>query len=435
MKIKIQKSYGEINLFRLFFVAIVMIFLGHLENRIGNTFVLVIPFIIGIVYSCITNESEIIYLAIVLLTDNRILTFQGVSIQLVLFVIYIWRAVDFHNMDRKMFCYSAMLTLYCLIYLPEGGINNALQGIKTVTIVCAMTRFFSEQRNFTVDAYFNILSCGIVGLLLSFLMAIMMDPTVARETIRLTLSEESNANLLGMLAAFYCTNLIVLYFNTSINKLLLMSYQILMIGVCIYTNSRTSWVMLVVAFIMVMFPKKISSQYFQKIAGVIGGIILIILLIWLIPSVHSHFISLIQRIINPRQGDISNGRIYLWKTYFNELVHNMKITLLGTGNAKLNYIRGQGNRIQVAHNMWIEQIVTFGIIGMTFVFGLYSSSIKRIGYEMNHVKKTICVSLYAPIISLVVAGMVSHVFTNIYVSTQLFMAVSLFYILDNERTL
>ena len=108
-----------------------------------------------------------------------------------------------------------------------------------------------------------------------------------------------------------------------------------------------------------------------------------------------------------------------------------EILWLGYGGTLIEGITTQTSSVSnMAHNMLIEQITMYGIIGTILVLLLYISSAMRIRRSVNDVLKKCKIKYAVCIILVFAAGMVSHIITSVLVTTELYLGIMQFFVLS-----
>lgn len=122
------------------------------------------------------------------------------------------------------------------------------------------------------------------------------------------------------------------------------------------------------------------------------------------------------RITKLQNMDVSNGRFDLWEQYitiFNEHPVYFWLGGLGMGEFGLQY---------VAHNMIIEQIASYGVVGSVFIFAMYASAVFAIKMFSNCDLKILSFSI-VPLAVFLGSSMVSHTILGIPQTTMLFLCI------------
>jgi hypothetical protein len=412
-------------------MAIIAIFLAQITEKTGASGPMMVGYILILFGALASRANTIFYLILFLLSDNSIFDIGGISIQLLLMAIFFMKFVLMR--ERKIcestFVLSILLAVYSIIHMSQG-INAVLQGLKLALMMIYFVEYFRSEETLTIKNYSNALKFAIWGLIISIAAAIIVNPSLLLSE-RIALSEDSNWNLLGILAALLFSHSLVMYFNRSGNEYLF--YSAVMVLVAIITASRTAFLTIALSVVWVAL---VRNKGLRDLYKRVAFIILVLFGVFLIISgnIHISFADqLIDRIINPRQDDISNGRFILWEQYIYVLRHDMNLFIFGQGTPLIEGISMiNETKSLVAHSMYIEQMVMYGLVGNIIVATLYYKTIGAIYITFKSR------GLYKPnyryclnIVLIFAIGIFSHLLTSVLVTTELFIGIMQFYVLSN----
>ena len=118
-------------------------------------------------------------------------------------------------------------------------------------------------------------------------------------------------------------------------------------------------------------------------------------------QIHENVMATIDRFVNPRNDDISNGRFDLWKIYMDKLSKDFKLFLIGGTREDFGGMQ--------AHNMFIEVVANHGILGTVIVCYLYTMVFLEIGEAVRSLgKRKIKLLGFIPFVLVFIVGMASH---------------------------
>lgn len=418
-------------------VCIIVVFLAQLSERIDNDYLMYIGYSLVTIWSFKCDSKSILGMAIFLLSDNSILDIGGISIQLVLILVYCIKFAisgkrGFHKYTLIM---GIVIAVYSFIY-KDLGMSYMLQGAKLGLMIVVLTEIFIDKEIMSLEGYEAIINYAVIGLVSSVVLAIVVNPSILLAG-RVALSEESNWNLLGILAAILFSHCFSSYFV--INKRKYILYALAMIVCAIISTSRTALVIIGVSVIwgiLFLNSKNKKGKTLSKKIFIISIIIAFIALL-INGMIESDFINkLIDRIVNPRRGDISNGRFTLWERYINYLLNNRDVLIWGHGSPLIEGITTLTSNISVvAHNMYIEQLVMYGIVGNIIVTALYMLSYRRIKMEMQkeYLLKKHRTRYIINIVIIFICGMFSHLLTSVLVTMELYLGIMQYLIFSSEK--
>lgn len=420
-------------------LGIVVVFLAQLTEIKDFNIGIYMAYIIIILWSIFTSPKNILLMTFFLLSDNRILDIAGISIQLILMLIYLvkFRLIKSSKIYSDILLISVIEIIYCFIY-HTYGINEVLQGFKFAVVILFYTLLLTESDLLNKETYKSLIKISVIGVVSSIIIAILLNP-VSLLNGRFAISEDSNWNLLGILSAFLFAHAILMYFyeETNKNKIFLV-YSILMIICAMVTTSRTALIVVLFSFVwIIMFIGKSKKTTNKKFVTIVCIFILMFLIFTGIIKI-SFLDKLIDRITNPRQGDISNGRFTLWTQYISYLISHEKVLFFGNGNPLVEgIIVASDTESLVAHNLFIEQIVTYGIVGNIIIASMYVVSYKTIKHKyLEDYSGNIRMHkrYLLNIILIFIAGMFSHLLTSVLVTSELYLGIIQYIVLaSNEK--
>lgn len=387
-----------------------------------------------LLWALYATQKDLLFMVFFLLSDNRIFDIGGISIQLVLMFIYIvkFNLLKTHKIYSSIFYSCCVYIVYSFIYF-NTGLTNVLQGFKFSLIIIFYTQIFSEKNFLKKKLYMELIRISVMGVIISIICSIAVNPLRLFETGRFALSKDSNWNLLGILSALLFSHSILIYFSVENKKYLW--YAIFSVVCVLITTSRTALLLVVISAVWVfLFNGNITSSFAKKC--IFLTIVLILLVFYIIGIIDIPALDkVIDRILNPRQGDISNGRFTLWEQYIKYLSNNYNVLLFGYGGPLIEGIMVKADTDSlVAHNMFIEQIVSYGIVGNVIIIAMYMFSykiIKNVNYSKGNNKIMFCYLLN--ILNVFIAGMFSHLITSVLVTSELYLGIVQYLVFSKER--
>ena len=433
---KKQKEHKSTQMILTILICSIAILFAQIGERKNSELLVAIGFAAVASWSFLCEKKYTLAIILFLIPDNSLLELGGISIQLIVMAAFLVRGAKEGGFHKNTIIAGLLISLYSVIYISIG-VGYVLLGVK----LALMIQFFTEYyRRYTPDAkvYKDLLLFSVLGDALSIGFAILTNPDFFNAS-RIALSENSNWNLLGIWSALLFSHCFALYFIYG--KKCYLMYSALMLVSSLLTTSRTAVVVLVFCGLWTIFFINKKNAFLKK--AVIIVVIALVAFLVIFGYLHITYLDkIIDRIINPRRGDISNGRFTLWMKYINYLIDNKDVLLFGYGTATvpgMTTLTG-GEKSYMAHNMLIEQITMYGIVGTLFVFNLYRTSIRAIkkAYSRKFVKISKSWVYAVNILAVFVAGMFSHVITSVFVTTELFLGFLFYYSMSykgeiNER--
>ena len=134
------------------------------------------------------------------------------------------------------------------------------------------------------------------------------------------------------------------------------------------------------------------------------------------------FQILTDRIINPRNDDVSGGRLGFWSDYWDIITSTYKNLFLGVGFSAMNNF----NLDQVAHNFFLEDMLTFGLIGVLLLYSY-------LFYFFNYFKREkITINILLPLFIFLLNSFTLHSFLGMGGVVTFFICLIPFYIVKNQ---
>lgn len=411
-------------------ICTIVVFLAQISEKSHSNAIMMIGYLMALLLAFVSDQSMLMAMNLFFLSDNSILDVGGISIQLVIMCIYLIR---FSILRRgaiygKIFLAGLLIAGYSIIYI-DLGVGYVLQGTKLAAMIIFMTEYFSEEGSMTRSNYKKQLSFAVMGVFLSVVAAICVNPTMLLSA-RIALSEDSNWNLLGILSALLFSHSFMMCFIERSNGNRYIMYSAFMAVCALISTSRTALLVAAIGTIWTLLFINENGTIARK--GIVFlGIVLILVLIANGTIQISFVDKLVDRIVNPRRGDVSNGRFTLWAGYI-EYLKSHKITLwFGYGRTLIEGIKTTTSSMSnMAHNMLIEQVTMYGIVGTLIVVNLYLTSVKRIAWTTHSKVVTLKKKYIVGILLVFVAGMFSHVITSVLVTTELYLGLMQYIVLN-----
>ena len=403
---------------------VVVVFLAQISEKTNSIAIMLLGYLLALLLTLAGNPSTLMAMMLFFLSDNSILDVGGVSIQLLIMSLYLVR----FSLLRKGRVYGKtlfagiLITLYSAIYI-NLGVGYALQGFKLAVMIIFFTEYLSSNGAITRSNYEKQLSYAVMGVFFSAIATICVNPSMFHSS-RIALSEDSNWNLLGILSALLFSHSFMMCFADKTKGRKYVLHAACMAACALITTSRTALVVAAVAAVWILLFINEKGTFARK--SLIIGVIILFGVLLLNGTIQISFVTkLINRIVNPRRGDISNGRFTLWSRYIDYLIEHKNILWLGHGSPLIDGLTTLTSRkSSVAHNMLIEQITMYGIIGSLWVLSLYISSFNRIiKVNCTHRNVVLRKKFILNILLIFVAGMFSHIITSVLVTTELYLGL------------
>ncbi len=382
------------------------------------------------------EKDDYIYLTVSLLSVLRYSQIFNISVINIITIVYFFRTYVFENRYKKERDKAKLPTnvviagivpiLVSLVHITTGYVS-ILIGVKLVIFLIYMVDVFRNMKDCidAQDRFRKIQVYYVMGVLIAVFVALIINPEFSREATRMALSKGA-VNQLGI-SLTSCLAFITLgmtkvknikeWFVLAITALWLLYF-------CFETQSRTSIIGLIFIFmstaILGMYKRESRKWIAMMViaaAAVLGGLILFAEG----TQIHNNIMGTIERFVNPKNGDVSGGRIELWNIYLDKLMTDSKLFFFG--GALSDY----GNK--QAHNMFIEMFASSGLLGVSLSGCLYimvffeiRSAIKALG------RRKVELLGWVPFVLVFLMGMASHSLHNTEPTVNFCLGVGMIYL-------
>ena len=345
----------------LSFALLAVLLAGHIFN-ISGLVLLSVVFICGAILFCRSSVST--SLLFFFFPFSYIFAYNQYSLCVFMAVTYILRSVSKGRIYIKAF-YTILLLTYCFFF-ADYGIGNVKLGTMISPILISLLIFVCEETeqsdyltmiNFFKDGF--VIS-AIVGLFKEQIPSIgrlfdsnfvndsgVVDPNVIERYSGLTYDP-------NFFTVVNCILIAVLLF-TSERFTLKTLIQLLFLVVTGFMTFSKSYLLLI-AFIVGVYVLK-RSRYVGRNLVLFTGAIIIFILIENLTELDLISVSLGRLESSTDSGDLTTGRLGLWKEYIIYIIKNPHVLYFGKGFNALAL------DIKAAHNTYIDFVYKFGLVG------------------------------------------------------------------------
>lgn len=370
------------------------------------------------------DKDDYIYVFISYLSVIRVSTIFGVAaINLVTFA-YFFRAYIFDKryhfqkekrlLPANLIVACVVLILYSLQYMfvESGEIKTLLENVKLMFFLVFMVDVFRtcENEEKLLKKFMNIQVYCIFGVFISVVSSLLINPNYALRQERLAVAEASGTNQLGILLAFCIVYLLLAVMRVkNVSEIAVIGCVLFVFTYyCFATQSRTAIVGILAALVCIVIWGLTHSKTAVPIAAMVAVLLLALYLICTYGKntvIYENIMATVDRFVNPKKGDISNGRMYLWKTYLNAIFTDTRLFLFGGQSSAYPNI--------VAHNIFIEILADYGFVGFGIVAWIYAVVFKEIKNSVTKFgKRKVKLIALLPFASVFIMGMASHTLTG-----------------------
>lgn len=307
---------------------------------------------------------------------------------------------------------SVFLSLYALAALgliaffvvdtKESLVNT----VKHIFFLFYTANVIEENRGNWKKLYTEVFQYMGLGVIFYTLLSIAINglPSLS---VRFTPADEITINFFGIVGALAIVNLLysslILKDNAKLNMLLIMGC---VLG-GLLTQSRTFILAVGIGAVLIfLFTSSIKLKFQFLTIGTVCA--LTILMIYsTVPTIAERIDAALLRLLDPSDGDISNGRYDLWSTTINTMMSNPAYIWFGAGDYKRMGAIDEG-KARVAHNLFLETWVIYGVIGCVLLILIYIIFLKR--YVFSSMRAKLRMVTFSPIIVMLCSFFYSHHF-------------------------
>lgn len=372
---------------------------------------------------CLLDKDDYIYLTVSLLSVLRFSQIFNISVINIITLVYFAEAYIFENEYRKgkdkrqlpksIVLAGVVFILFCLIFILRDtqGFRMALASIKLLFFFIYIVDVFRNMKNKenAEKKFVNIQVYYVLGVLIAVFVALIFNPRYSVEAARMALSEGA-INQLGISLAS-CLGFVAIGITKvkNIKEWAVLSVTALpLLYFCFETQSRTCIMGLIFIFSATTIfgcVKKESRKWtmLMVIACIVvfGGL----LLFFDGTQFHESILETIDRFVNPKHDDISNGRFRLWQMYYDKIIGSPSLFFWGG-------ILEDYNGVQ-AHNIFLEVFANFGLVGTVIICWLYVSVFCEIRTAICNIRNVKVRFLgFVPFVLVFFLGMSSHSLLN-----------------------
>ena len=329
-------------------------------KAIGLFFLLISFFLI--------NSNQLVLLLLLLIPNQRLIVIEdGGASLLNIFFLYLYFKVLFRNKYNKK--EKFIVTFFSLTLLWYGIILSSLNKdlislqifIKFIIVIFVLFSEFIRANNYKIRV---MIIFFIIGILITSFLALASGIDFNN---RFKGGDLNDTNYFGTLCSLGLSIILVVSKKINIRKVYLFILFGYLVMMGILTQSRSFMFSIVVILIAISYLQ-LKKNF---ILTIITSAIFIYFLSTTITQLHNDSLllnNISQRILNPRNDDISGNRFEIWNYYYHTLISNERNLFFGLGkDAFLNFDVGQ-----VAHNFLLEDFVGIGLLGVFFSY-LYLS--------------------------------------------------------------
>lgn len=397
--------------------------LFYLANQ-RSSLLLAILGLLLIVISCFYKKGmSNLLLFVFLLPSQRLIAFPDSSISLLNVIIFL-SIVIFTANKRSINLKASTLYLWlcpaayaALTYIFSESIYDFIVGTKLFFLLIYIWHFASLER---YKASFSIVGeAYIAGCIVACIMA-MIEYNLGQ---RLSGGDNSDANIFAAYISFALSCIAVLLISGRSRPLIGVPIAIALIIFGLLTQSRSF--LLCLGIIVGFSGAELFLSNRNGVKALLSAAIFLVastMLGLLLASQYQNLVDpAIERLINPRGGDVSGGRLLLWEIYIDYLLSGYQTLFFGVGSENAMEVVGVD---QVSHNALLELFIGWGVIGGMIVLMVLAHFSYKV-YAKNSKVKIARMKIIGllPFFSLTAASFTGHSVLSIGFVVSLFISI------------
>ena len=401
--------YYKLN-YRLLAVLIIAVFLSILGDRFKVDELKYLGCVIVLIYLFNKKQSDFAKATVFLIYAGDLLQLAGISITSILTFVIVGRIfLTSKTCNEKFFKASIVLMGYGIWHILNRDFYTVFLLIKTIVLlyfiwICVL------KPNVSCARVYDLLQYMIIGCIITILFSWMFNFYLLNG-LRWGISEATGINNTAILTGITFTICLLMVMRCRGNKKIFWLGLIISGSACGLTGSRTGFLLIGCSLLWIFVYIFLYGDMNKKLKIVLLAVCLIslgIAVFAMSESIRNTIFYMLSKTLEPKNGDISNGRFELWGEYLKRWKDNILWIILGCGTYT------NMGMDTMAHNMIIEQLVQFGLIGNGILIYLYYIIYKKMDllWKDKRNKKSHPYTRII-VINILIAGMLSHVFIGL----------------------
>ena len=407
----------------------ISIIVAEIGAKVGVSVIQYFATIVFLFTAFIAKSKYSLPIVIFSLFNTKTLVLFGVSCSTLLTIILVLKSLLLKNNKKVImvseFVFLAFFSFYEIIMASFGMTSNMFMLIKFWFSVVFLRFFLSE--NYGKQWMEDCFSFLFIGYIITVVTSILMNPSAIYEQ-RVSIND-SGANMTGIFSSFIMAYSLYFLLDASLNKTLKIQSLIsavlsTIIGILSASRMFVLTAALTVALLVLASLFLMRGKVLKRVLIVLSIFIVGFIIIQSSGFLGDKISYIVQRIVEPTHGDISNERFEIWSQYFDKLSNNRVFLLFGFDYTKVGLSA-------MAHNAIIEQIATYGIVGNILIIVFLFAEWRNITFSVKVSHFSYLLSLnnlhLIPLFTIIVSGMTSHSFMTISKTILLIFSFFCFY--------
>ena len=395
-------------------------FIASLAEVAGYSFITLFISILILIVIFFLSSKDCLSFIVFSIPNLHVLGVGDISVASLICILYIVKKITNYKFQLQIVGYIVIYLMYCTQYIFrfENLQAGLLQPVKIVIVLVFILLFSNNELNggrVSNQLLSDLYIFWFGGILAAVIPAFITSGSLSRLS-----AIENDANILAVEVVFlFALNLIEYIKRRETSGLWFFLSVIISLFLLFATGSRTGYILL---FIVVMLSFILNTERWNLYRHFISLIALIVALWFLLSTpIVGHYIDILRNRMASMEnaGDLTNGRISLWNLYIEKLNYEPMNWLFGSGSYKELGIW------KMPHNMFIQDITTYGIVGTFILYEFYIYIFNQILRISGKQKGSIELLTIIPMGLPIIAGLVLHTLSGIANTFMLFTGILL----------
>ena len=416
------------------FASIISFLINYLcVNKLDN--IATIVSIVFLLFVFIQPIEDYLCYIVLAIPSSRTMELFSVSISVWICVEYLLRRVIKRKITiRKDLAIPLVIyMLYAIQYYVRFNsfMYGFLQPAKMIAVLWFLYSYLLDENSILKDyrKIRIIFYAWMFGIVTALFPVLLTSNAIGRLS-----ALNNDSNLLSVQAVFVLACLSVMYMNKTklISFTVYLTSILFSLMICLMCGSRNGFLLLSIVLVSTILFNNTGNRIGKNFLIIIG-IAAIIGFTISTSFVQSHISSIQRRLsLLEQSGNISNGRFALWEEYIDVFNSNIGLWLFGLGTYTFYGLP------QMAHNLFLEDVASYGIVGIVILLFAYYSVMQNAFYQTSSqiiVRKSITRRIYniIPFLVPIIGGMTLHSLTSLPNTIMLYIGIVLYAISGEER--
>ena len=394
---------------------------------IDNFLFRLVGLILSILPILIFKSTYLILLVFLLIPNQRLLVLNegGASIINLYFVLLFFQTFFSYyisSINKKKYVLGLVLFVVygAILSLLNNGLGELLLLIKVFVVIYVLS-FYCLNFSLRLKSY--VIYSFITGVVITSLFGFISSGFGSVN--RFDGGDLNEPNYFGSICAISLALIVFLFKSEKIHRYIFYITSLFLSFMGLLTQSR-SFLLCLVLIIFTYLITGLKKAFFKTIFILFGVVVFFSSIIINFYNNSTLLNNISERVLNPRNEDVSGGRFEIWSQYETAIFSSDKNLYFGIGSSAFQTL----NFDQVAHNFFIEDVVTIGVLGVFVSYFFLFIVFKEVSQGRIYL-----ISLL-PLIVFLTTNMTLHSFLGMGGLTQIFLCfltINLYNLIKDEN--